>query len=81
MRIQRTSQVITVSVVFFSLLTVASAVVSLRYRTLQEANYAARRAATGRCGNSARAATGSPTPSAPTPPPATAAITTNSSVS
>ena len=59
MRIQRTSQVITVSVVFFSLLTVASAVVSLRYRTLQEANYAARRAATcARCGNSARAATG-----------------------
>src|SRR5688572_25891852 len=46
MRIQRTSQVITASAVFFSVLTVVCAVVSLRYRTLQEANYADRRIAT-----------------------------------
>src|SRR5687768_937179 len=47
MRIQRTSQMITASVIFFSLLTVVSAIISLRYRTLQEANYAARRVASG----------------------------------
>jgi signal transduction histidine kinase/CheY-like chemotaxis protein len=45
MRIQRTSRIITVSVVVLSLLTIACAMVSLRYRTLQERNYAARRLA------------------------------------
>src|SRR5438270_10129111 len=45
MRIQRTSRIITASVVFLSLVTVACALVSLRYRKLQEQNYAARRVA------------------------------------
>jgi len=45
MRIQRTSRVITVSVVLLSLLTIACALVSMRYRTMQERNYAARRVA------------------------------------
>src|SRR5688572_17167352 len=43
MRIQRTSRVITVSVIVLSLLTIACALVSHRYRTMQERNYAARR--------------------------------------
>jgi two-component system, sensor histidine kinase and response regulator len=43
MRIRRTSQIITVGVTLVSLLTIACAAVSLRYRTLQERNYAARR--------------------------------------
>jgi signal transduction histidine kinase/CheY-like chemotaxis protein len=46
MRIQRTSRIITLSVVLLSLLTIACALVSLRYRTLQERNYATRRLAT-----------------------------------
>src|SRR5687768_1351984 len=46
MRIQRTSQIITLSVVVLSVVTVASGVISLRYRTLQEQNYAARRTST-----------------------------------
>src|SRR3954466_15653142 len=45
MRIQRTSRGITVSVVFLSLVTIACALVALRYRSLQEQNYAARRVA------------------------------------
>jgi signal transduction histidine kinase/CheY-like chemotaxis protein len=45
MRIQRTSRIITVSVVLLSLLTIACALISLRYRAMQERNYAARRVA------------------------------------
>ena len=40
MRIQRTSQVITSSIVVLSMLTIASALVSMHYRDLQERNYA-----------------------------------------
>src|SRR3954470_15045465 len=43
MRIQRTSRIITALVVFLSVATIASALVSLRYRALQERNYALRR--------------------------------------
>ena len=46
MRIQRTSQIITLCVAVLSVVTVACGVISLRYRTLQEKNYAARRTAT-----------------------------------
>jgi two-component system sensor histidine kinase/response regulator len=45
MLIQRTSRVITVVVCILSVLTIASALVSFRYRALQERNYAARRVA------------------------------------
>ena len=45
MRIQRTSRVITASVILLSLLTVACALVSQRYRAVQERNYAQRRIA------------------------------------
>jgi signal transduction histidine kinase/DNA-binding response OmpR family regulator/HAMP domain-containing protein len=45
MRIQRTSRIITASVIVLSLVTVVCALVSSRYRTLQEENYAARRVA------------------------------------
>src|SRR5436190_10077031 len=44
MRIQRTSRIITYSVVTLSVLTIACALVSLEYRRLQERNYAKRRA-------------------------------------
>src|SRR5262249_1060479 len=46
MRIQRTSQVITVGVMVLSALTILSGAISLHFRTQQEANYAARRVAT-----------------------------------
>jgi hypothetical protein len=42
MRIQRTSRIITVSVVLLSLLMIAWALVSMRYRTIHEYNYATR---------------------------------------
>src|SRR6478752_5435906 len=45
MRIQRTSRIITFIAVLLSALTIGCAIVSLRYRSLQEANYAARRIA------------------------------------
>src|SRR4051794_25295725 len=45
MLIQRTSRVITICVVCLSVLTVACAVVSARYRAMQERNYADRRVA------------------------------------
>src|SRR5829696_1628835 len=45
MRIQRTSRIITATVILLSLLTVASALVSQRYRAVQERNYAQRRIA------------------------------------
>jgi signal transduction histidine kinase/DNA-binding response OmpR family regulator len=45
MRIQRTSRIITFVAVLLSALTICCALVSLRYRSLQEANYADRRIA------------------------------------
>jgi hypothetical protein len=45
MRTRRTSQVIAASVTLLSALTIVSALISLRYRTLQERNYAAPRIA------------------------------------
>src|SRR3954451_16710678 len=45
MLIQRTSRVITVCVVFLSVLTVVCVLVAFEYRTMQERNYAARRIA------------------------------------
>src|SRR5215218_9097315 len=45
MLIQRTSRLITISVVFLSMLTVVCALVSFEYRTAQEENYADRRIA------------------------------------
>jgi signal transduction histidine kinase/DNA-binding response OmpR family regulator len=45
MRIQRTSQIITVSVAVLSVLTIACGLIAMRYRALQEHNYANRRIA------------------------------------
>jgi signal transduction histidine kinase/CheY-like chemotaxis protein len=45
MRIQRTSQIITASVAALSVLTIACGLIAMRYRALQERNYANRRIA------------------------------------